>query len=189
MGNLLFIEETHEYIVDGVVYPSVTQVISSAGLNNYNNVDKYVLERSANFGTAVHKAIELHSKNVLDKTTLDESLLPYISAWDTFCKDFSFKSEMQEYRSFSSSLKVGFTIDHIGNDSILDIKTGTPKPADIIQVSTYNYLYPCKNAYILYLDKDKYKAVLLKRQEKSKGVNVFMSCLTIYNFKNENNLL
>ena len=53
-----FIEDTHEYFVDGVLTPSVTQVLSRKFGGKYKTVDKAVLEAAREKGIAVHEGIE-----------------------------------------------------------------------------------------------------------------------------------
>lgn len=55
---LEFIDETHTYLVDGVIVPSVSKILRYKFPNKYDRVDERVLERAAIRGTAVHEAIE-----------------------------------------------------------------------------------------------------------------------------------
>ena len=53
-----FYEDTHLYIVDGVVLPSITQILKSKFPNKYDGISQDVLKRAANKGTELHEAIE-----------------------------------------------------------------------------------------------------------------------------------
>lgn len=57
-GVLEYIDETHTYIYDGVVLPSITQILKVKFSGKYNGIPKETLERAAEQGTAVHQAIE-----------------------------------------------------------------------------------------------------------------------------------
>ena len=57
-GVLEYIDETHTYIYDGVVLPSITQILKVKFGNKYDYVPKDTLERASQQGTTVHKAIE-----------------------------------------------------------------------------------------------------------------------------------
>ena len=57
-GLLEYIDETHTYLFDGVVVPSVTQLLQKKFGNKYDGIPKNVLERAAERGTVLHKAIE-----------------------------------------------------------------------------------------------------------------------------------
>ena len=54
--TLEFIEETHTYLVDGIVVPSVTELISDP--DKYKNVPFDVLEKARKRGNEIHEAIE-----------------------------------------------------------------------------------------------------------------------------------
>lgn len=194
MSNLTFQEDGHIYKLDGVEIPSVTQVLKSAGLSNFDNVNQDVLARAIQFGNVVHKAIELKCKGTLDESTVDDGIKGHIAQWDKFCLDYQYFSNMVEFRAFNSSLRLGFCIDNIGYiradvSAIVDIKTGAPKPADIIQTCAYGYVYPAKTTILLYLSEDKYKVIEITGQDRKKGERIFLSCLALYNFKKEKGLL
>lgn len=56
--TLEYEDDTHTYIVDGLIVPSVTQILSTK-YNDYAGVSKSVLDNAGKLGTAMHKAIEL----------------------------------------------------------------------------------------------------------------------------------
>ncbi len=58
-----FIADTHEYFVDGIKVPSVTQIVASVLPNQYKDIDKDVLKQAADKGIALHKEIELYEKD------------------------------------------------------------------------------------------------------------------------------
>lgn len=55
--TLEYDDDTHCYICDGIIVPSVTQIISGL-YDDYNGVSAEVLKRAKDKGTALHKAIE-----------------------------------------------------------------------------------------------------------------------------------
>lgn len=56
--DLEYIDDIHCYLVDGVIVPSITQMLKSKFGNKYDDVSKATLQRAAELGTATHKAIE-----------------------------------------------------------------------------------------------------------------------------------
>lgn len=56
--TLEFLDEMHLYILNGVIVPSITGILSKKFGRKYDGVDKAVLQRAADAGTAVHEAIE-----------------------------------------------------------------------------------------------------------------------------------
>lgn len=62
-GHVLeYFDDTHEYLVDGVLVPSITQILKIKFGNKYNGVSQEVLNRAAEKGTEVHEAIERYCK-------------------------------------------------------------------------------------------------------------------------------
>ena len=57
-GTLEFFPETHTYLYDGLMLPSVTQILGVKYKNDYASVPPSVLHNASKRGTAVHKAIE-----------------------------------------------------------------------------------------------------------------------------------
>lgn len=61
-----FIKDTHTYLVDGIIVPSVSTILSQTiFVDKYKDVPDFVLQRAAEFGTAIHSAIEHESDNDL----------------------------------------------------------------------------------------------------------------------------
>ena len=59
--TLEFDDETHRYIVNGIITPSVSKLLSLK-FDDYPNVPKAVLQAAADRGTEIHKAIEVYEK-------------------------------------------------------------------------------------------------------------------------------
>ena len=71
MANFSFDEGTHTYRLDGKVVPSITQLIKP--LSPYDGIPKHILDNAANFGTAIHKLIELEETCTLAEDDLDDA--------------------------------------------------------------------------------------------------------------------
>lgn len=84
-GVLEYIDETHTYLYDGVVLPSITQLLKSKFGNKYNGIPKETLERAAEQGTAVHKAIEDYEQDGI------ESNLPELRNYKFLKKAYKFE--------------------------------------------------------------------------------------------------
>ena len=58
-GHVLeYYDDTHTYLVDGIIVPSITQILKIKFKNKYSGVDERVLNRASEKGTQVHEAIE-----------------------------------------------------------------------------------------------------------------------------------
>lgn len=59
---LELIEDTHTYLYNGVIIPSVTQMLNKVFPNKYNGVDAKILNKKASYGSKIHKCIETIEK-------------------------------------------------------------------------------------------------------------------------------
>lgn len=83
--TLEFIEDSHIYLVDGVIVPSITQILKVKFGNKYNGVSKSVLNRAAEKGTEVHEAIELYCQTGM------ETDIPEVRNFKFLQKQYGFK--------------------------------------------------------------------------------------------------
>lgn len=67
-----FIEDEHIYLCDGIILPSITQILKIKFGNKYDGVSKEVLQRASELGTAVHQAIEDYEKYKIDNVGCTE---------------------------------------------------------------------------------------------------------------------
>lgn len=89
-GVLEYIDETHTYLYDGVVLPSITQLLRVKFGNKYNGIPKETLERASVQGTAVHKAIEDYEQQGI------ESELPELRNYKFLKKAYNFECKNNE---------------------------------------------------------------------------------------------
>ena len=88
--TLEYYDEDHVYICDGVVVPSITQILKVKFGNKYNRVSGAVLSRAAEKGTAVHSAIEAYCKRGT------ESELPELRGFKFLMKNYKFTVRANE---------------------------------------------------------------------------------------------
>lgn len=60
--TLEYFDDGHVYLVDGVIVPSITQILNVKFGRKYDGVSRAVLNRASERGTAVHEAIERYCK-------------------------------------------------------------------------------------------------------------------------------
>ena len=65
-GTLEYFDDNHTYLYDGLMLPSVTQILGVKYRNDYASVPPAVLNNAAKRGTAVHKAIENYNNSGYD---------------------------------------------------------------------------------------------------------------------------
>jgi hypothetical protein len=147
VSDILFKEETHEYFVDGVRYPSVTEILSA--LIDFSRVSAYVLEEKRRLGRAVHKAIELYLKGELDHDTVDERVWPYLESFIVFAATRPLRLIDAEKIVFSRVHRVAGRLDLVWafDDTpdelwLIDAKaTYAMSPVTALQTGAYAALY------------------------------------------------
>lgn len=58
--TLEYLDDIHCYLIDGVITPSITQILKTRFGKKYDGVDRRVLDMAARAGTAVHDAIQTY---------------------------------------------------------------------------------------------------------------------------------
>lgn len=179
--KLEFDEETHTYIKNGIILKSVTQILQELFPLKYDNVPKEVLQNKANYGTELHKFIEIIEKKKPKKPLAyikryykpniyqEESLKEY----QRLKKEYNIEVLESEKRVVYKNYYAG-TLDIKGlvnNESaIIDVKT--TYELDDVYVSFQDSLYemadePVKKLYCLWLPKGhRGKLVEVKRINK-----------------------
>ncbi len=138
MGILTFDDESHAYALDGRPVPSVTTILSRAGLINYEFIPKDKREFYLTRGSYVHYATELLDDGDLDWDSLDPDIEPHVRAYAQFKKDTGFQPEMIEFKSYNDSMWYAGTLDRVGmlngKRVIVDFKSGAVGKWTAIQV-------------------------------------------------------
>lgn len=138
---LTFDEDAHQYRYDGVVKPSVTQVLSK--LHDFSLVPKDVLAAACERGTAVHLLCQYHDEGDLDQSSVGE-YRGYLDAWIKFCADYAANWTGIEARGDSKRYGFAGTYDRRGMFGaipglwIVDLKTAKQAhPVWGMQLSAY----------------------------------------------------
>lgn len=154
--QLEFFDEAHEYRLDGVKLPSVTEVLGFG--KDRSRIPRY----TALFGSLVHKACEYDSQDDLDPDSLVAQYIdgkwcdpwPRVLAWREYRTKQRRRVTDCELRVWGDidGLLYGATIDVVwGADPVVidDLKTGQKRPAEHgPQVQAY------ARAYMQRTDKD-----------------------------------
>ncbi len=193
-----FDSKLHEYSKDGLKVPGVTKVLQAAGLIDFSKVPQDILTRALKFGTAVHKATELHDKGRLDPVSVDPAIEPYLNAWFKFLDDTGFiidhacieeKVYSEKYRYAGKYDRVGILYD---KRAVIDISTSVDfSDAKALQTAAYKEAYDegksikekIKQREIVLLKGDGTYALAPEEFFQKSDFSVFLAALTLYNWK------
>lgn len=148
-GLLEYIDETHTYIYDGVILPSITQMLKFKFGNKYNSVDEKVLKRAAEKGTAVHQAIEDY-----EKRNIDDDACVELRNYKFLKKQFDFKCLDNEvpivlfYKDKPIAAgRVDLIIEDKGKVGIADIKRTSVFDKEYVAYQTNLYRLGYQQSY------------------------------------------
>lgn len=138
--TLEFIEETHEYRLDGVVVPGVTQILDAFGMRD----TRHCSETARAIGEATHKCIHYLNEDDLDWKTLDPAISGHVQAYINFKAETGFRSLLAEQQLAHPIRRYAGTLDDFGwlHDclTLIDYKTGAPAPWHALQLAGYHEL-------------------------------------------------
>lgn len=130
--SLTFNEEKHEYRWDGVVVPSVSEILRETGqAKDWKDIPPYYRDR----GIAVHSAIHLYLQGTLDEASVDEAIRPYLEQFKAWDKEQPLYTPISEQPYYSQRLRYAGTIDLVCNGVLYDLKCS--KKLD--KASTWQY--------------------------------------------------
>jgi hypothetical protein len=143
-----FNPERHEYRHNGVVMPSVTQIMAASGKCHWEYIDEELRLRSAQRGTSVHWMTQLEDEGALNYRTLPHGLRPYRKAWLAWKHMSGFIPLWIERRFVLPQYGFAGTVDRVGTfpaassfrsgtRAVVDIKTGPIPEFTRFQLAAY----------------------------------------------------
>ncbi len=169
-----FDEQRHLYRrADGLIIPSITQVLKQTGWANYDDIRVDILERASERGTAVHAITEFLDTEMagvpeeeIDLSPVNPEYLPYVRAWLNFKADCDVQILDVEQQAIGNinGMPVGRKYDRraivAGREAVLEIKTGESRyPWWGLQLAGYDSTTPqCPNQ----LHRERYAVQLRK---------------------------
>ena len=138
-----FDAERHVHMIGGVVVPGITTCIKP--LTSYDQINPAVLKAACDWGTAVHKAVELDCIGALDKDSLDAPLLDTVDQFEQWAmaEGYNLSDFICEIPMGDASLMYGGIPDLIlDGKAIIEIKTrATNMLTDSIQTAAQESLW------------------------------------------------
>ena len=182
-----FNESNHTYTLNGVIIPSVTQIMKPLTDEAYKSIPENTMKEAANRGTKVHLATEFLDKfNIED---IDENLINYLEAYKKFKADYDPIVLFTELPVYHKKFFYAGTIDRIysinGKFVLVDIKTTNEIHKGLVAVQTTAYKQmitdmPIDSTAVLQLKADGTYEFINNLPDESK---IFQSLLEIHHFK------
>ena len=169
-------DETHTYIVDGIIVPSVTQLLGIKFGHKYDDVSAETLNKAAERGTAIHKAIEEFCKG-------KKSDIVEVMDFDFLMKHYKFKVIENELpiildfdgETFAGRLDLILQKDEELGMAVADIKTTSTLDKEYLghQLNLYrlgveqSYGFNITSLYGIHLKDGKRKVVNIPIKEET----------------------
>ncbi len=182
-----FKEDTHQYFIEGVEYPSVTTIIKDLNLIDTT----WFKSEHATRGNHIHTICEFIDDGDLDYESVDDSYLGHIDAYKKFLVECNPTIESTEEIVCNTSYKYAGKLDRRGQlfnkDAIWDIKSGASHPTHGMQIAAYADTFGKRfKRYGLYLSKDgDYK---LKEYSDRNDIKMFKGACALWWWKKNANL-
>ena len=156
MAEIEYVNETHQYLLDGVIIPSVSKLTAYALNEDFSNIPADVLEKASNFGTEIHGRIELYERMGIE--TDDDYFT--IQNWKRIKEEYKIQVIDTEQIVYTDEYAGRYDILAFVDDeiSLIDIKTNRNYPKDHLecQLGFYkNAKQEVQKCYCLWLDKPK----------------------------------
>lgn len=160
-----FIEEEHLYLCDGIIIPSVSEILHFIFPDKYKNVDEQTLQKKAVYGSKVHEAIEcLEQSKTLPE--LDENQKFSIRQWQYLKEKYNISVIIQEQMIHYGDNYAG-SFDMVANVngylSLCDIKTTATLDKEYL--SWQLSFYELANESMYHTRFDKLYAIWLPKRE------------------------
>lgn len=124
MEKLEYLDESHTYLLSGVIIPSVSELLQFIFPNKYSNIPTQILKAKASFGTNLHNAIENFENQLPYSLTPMEQIVfeQYLYLKDQYNIEAVEQEVMVHYEDkFAGRFDMLANID--GKRSLVDIKT------------------------------------------------------------------
>lgn len=192
-----FVEENHEYKVDGVVKPSVTQILKDLGITeDYGDLSPFY----ANRGTAVHHFCTILAQGFLDWDTVAddaqsflaqfggdvtwEDCLPYVRTFQGLMFALGLEYVSSEVACYNEELGYCGKYDLImmweGKRTLVELKTGEVHPWVDLQVAGYKRLVEVDTSLVISLKEGKVYTEGKLYHESDKA---FLDVVAVYKWK------
>jgi hypothetical protein len=180
MFPIQFSEEGHEYTLEGIHIPSVSELMSPI-LSDFEIDPKY-----AERGTAVHTLTELWDTDLYLPELADDELTPYMMAYEDFHDQYDVEIIQLEEIVFNPTLMYAGRLDRVwrigGADHLTDIKTGGKYKQHLFQGCAYRMASTRDVEHIsnLYLNPFSFKLHTWKQEEEEYGNKMVEALSLIY---------
>ena len=166
--DIEYIDEEHIYLCNGVIIPSVSQILSKIFKDKYKDIPKEILQRKATYGSIIHNYIEQYENGVITLQLdyiQEASFNQYLRLKDKHNIEVLEQEKIVNYKDIYAG-RFDLIANVNGEHCLCDIKTTAQLDKEYIswQLSLYEYAIGSKF--------DKLYAIWLPKKELGKLVEI-----------------
>lgn len=137
MASIEYLAETHTYLIDGVVRPSVSEIVSYTLDEDLNNIPIEALKKASRFGTLIHSEIENYENS--SYANFDNEIL---KGWLELKEEYGIAVISMESIVFTNDYAGRYDMLAVveGKESLIDIKTNRIYPEKHLEIQMGLYL-------------------------------------------------
>ena len=165
-----YFDDVHKYLVNGVIVPSVTEILEKIFPNKYKNVPRETLMRKATYGTIIHNYIEQYEKGLITQELnyiQEASFRQYLKLKDKYNIEVLEQEKIVNYKDiYAGRFDIYGEVN--GVISLCDIKTTASVDKEYLKYQLNLYRFASK-------DKNKIKklyAIWLAKKDIGKLVEI-----------------
>lgn len=174
-----YLDKEHLYLVDGILVPSVTQILQQVFPSKYKNIPQVILDKKAEYGTKVHKAVEdleNGKEPIMDSVYIEESIKQYHKLKKEYNLEVIEQEQMIHYEYYYAG-RFDMIAKINGDYCLCDIKTTSVVDKNYLswQLSMYELGYgeTFDKFYCIWLPKGSIgKLIEIERLDKNKILEV-----------------
>lgn len=143
-----FLEDVHTYVADGVVIPSVSQLIRFRFPDAYAGIPDKILKKKASYGTKVHQTIEAFVHNdvsmeEIQKKRIDPDIKIAVEQFEILRKTWAFHiKDMEQIVSWQGRYAGTYDMRTL-DDYLVDLKTTSELHEDWLSWQLGLYYMAC----------------------------------------------
>lgn len=191
--ELTFDDAIHRYRLNGVMVPSVTQLMEPLSATEYGTVSERVLKQAAERGTSVHNSIKDFIRYGIN--TVNEDFAGYMDAFETWWDKAKPEAIGTEVRIYHKIMRYAGTLDLIamidGKVTLVDYKTTSRVISKNCRVQLEGYSLALashgievEQKAILHLTKDGAFKWWTFGAKDAEAVRTFIALKTLYDYIN-----
>ena len=171
--NNFYNEETHQYFVDGVEKPSVTEIAKPISAERLNALQMHLLEVARKRGTRCHELFEQFLLlGDLEGSDIEDEYIPYVKQFMLWARTYRPKVLFTEKQLFGQDFcgTADLVCEIDGKTIIVDYKTSSAVDKKSLSVQLEGYYRLCRDygmdiddVYYLHIRKDGYTFKQIKR--------------------------